>query len=129
MPASTPLFSPSAPAAHWWQLGKSSLISQRQRSPLSIPLVAAMASLVLSVVVGADVLPPGVTWQMRLASPRSWVRPRRYPLVRKPPTLTRTTLVLRSLMLNRGLIIPQLDEALSYLRHTDSVVFADGGLP
>ena len=32
-------------------------------------------------------------------------------------------------MLKRGLINPQLNEALSYLGHTDSVVFADAGLP
>ena len=32
-------------------------------------------------------------------------------------------------MLKRGLINPQLNEALSHLGHTDSVVFADAGLP
>lgn len=32
-------------------------------------------------------------------------------------------------MLKRGLINPQLNEALSYLGHTDAVVFADAGLP
>lgn len=32
-------------------------------------------------------------------------------------------------MLRRGLINPQLNEALSYLGHTDAFVFADAGLP
>ncbi|WP_313680363.1 D-ribose pyranase [Corynebacterium stationis] len=32
-------------------------------------------------------------------------------------------------MLKRGIINPQLNEALSYLGHTDAFVFADAGLP
>ena len=32
-------------------------------------------------------------------------------------------------MLKRGLLNPQLNEALSHLGHTDALVFADAGLP
>src|SRR5699024_4819076 len=43
----------------------------------------------------------------------------------KPPTRRKLTFWERWEMLKRGLINPQLNEALSHLGHTDSVVFAD----
>src|SRR5699024_12805443 len=51
------------------------------------------------------------------------------PMAPKPPTRRPLTFWERWEMLKRGLINPQLDEALSHLGHTDSVVFADAGLP
>src|SRR5699024_9774150 len=82
-----------------------------------------------SLVLCAHGFSTAMTWSKPLLSPRAWVPPRRWPMVRKPPTLTRTTFFLRSIMLKRGLINPQLNEALSYLGHTYSLVFADAGLP